>query len=273
MRTPLVFLFIGLTVIGYFHYVKHAEKVDQELVAASAPKVTTVQTKVPEVPVANDAPRIVKGTSAYKFVLFIPKGYGREARMWPMILFLHGKTNSEIQDNLEHFGPIRFGKDHPDDFPFIVLAPTTAVGWSASQVCALLDRVESQLMVDKDRVYVTGHSMGGHGTWMIACMYPGRFAAIAPNAGYGNPKEARKKLKHVPAWVFHGLRDDVVPVKEGMKMIGAMKDEGYEVKYTIYPQVDHNSTEIVYSDPELYKWFLQHKRDSREKDKTEKGEL
>jgi len=102
--------------------------------------------------------------------------------------------------------------------------------------------------------------MGGHATWKMATAYPGRFAAIAPVAGAGNPRTAASRLRRVPVWVFHGEKDDVVPVTFARMMIEAMKACGGEVKQTLYPDRGHDACPIPYENPELYEWFLRHRR-------------
>ena len=100
--------------------------------------------------------------------------------------------------------------------------------------------------------------MGGMGTWALAAMYPDRFAAIAPICGYGDPKNA-EKIAHLPIWVFHGAKDPALPVKVSEAMVDALKEAGSQVKFTVYPDADHDAWTPTYENPELYKWFLKHK--------------
>ncbi|MEH1832004.1 MAG: prolyl oligopeptidase family serine peptidase [Nostoc sp.] len=113
--------------------------------------------------------------------------------------------------------------------------------------------------VDADRVYLTGLSMGGYGTWHFAAAQPQRFAAIAPICGGGNPQAVRK-LKNLPVWAFHGAKDNVVPLSESEIMVLELKACGGNVKFTVYPEADHDSWTQTYDNPELYEWFLQHQR-------------
>jgi predicted peptidase len=113
--------------------------------------------------------------------------------------------------------------------------------------------------VDRDRVYVTGLSMGGYGTWELAEEYPDRFAAIAPVCGAGNP-DAAKKLKDLPAWVFHGERDTVVPFKRSQDMVNALKKVGGRVRFTPYSDRGHDCWTPTYANPQLYEWLMKQKR-------------
>src|SRR5262249_12520812 len=113
--------------------------------------------------------------------------------------------------------------------------------------------------VDKDRIYVTGLSMGGYGTWALATAYPKRFAAIAPICGGGDPSED-KRLKDIPIWVFHRAQDRGVPLRASQAMVDAIKKAGGNPKFTVYEDADHDSWTETYNNPKLYEWLLKHKR-------------
>ena len=120
----------------------------------------------------------------------------------------------------------------------------------------------SHLVVDpknKDRIYVTGLSMGGFGTWSLQAYSPKRFAAIAPICGGGEPIIV-KLIPHVATWVFHGAKDPVVPVARSEEMVKALKATGGTVKFTVYPDAYHDSWTATYNDPKLYEWLLEQKR-------------
>ena len=125
---------------------------------------------------------------------------------------------------------------------------------------ALLDDVVGKYRVDKDRIYVTGLSMGGFGTWSLAAAHPERFAAIAPICGGGNPTDA-KKLKDLPIWVFHGAKDQTVPASRSDAMVKALKEAGSErVKFTLYPDAGYDSRTETYKNPEFWDWLLKQQR-------------
>ena len=150
--------------------------------------------------------------------------------------------------------------------PFIVASPQCPTGewWDADALGALVDEVEERHAVDPDRIYVTGLSMGGYGTWRLAQAQPERFAAIAPVCGGGNPTRA-SAIKHLPIWVFHGAKDEVVRPRESEQMVEALRAAGAtEVRFTVYPEAGHDSWTVTYDNPELYEWFLAHRRRSRQ---------
>jgi predicted peptidase len=145
-------------------------------------------------------------------------------------------------------------------------------GWWSSELQidilnALLDDVAAKYRIDKQRIYVTGSSMGGIGTWYLAAAYPDRFAAIAPICGGGDPKDA-PKISHLPTWVFHGESDKTVSISESEKMVNALEECGCRIKFTTYPNTGHDSWTVTYQNPELYEWFLKHTRLDNERYKT-----
>jgi predicted peptidase len=194
------------------------------------------------------------------YLLFLPEGYDQSDKRWPLILFLHGagETGSDLAMVKKH-GPPKI-VEKKKDFPFIVVSPQAPRrGWNPSALNALLDEVEAKYKVDPDRVYLTGLSMGGFGTWALAAAHPERFAAIVPICGGGRPADAQR-LKNLPVWVFHGAKDRTVPPARSQAMVDALKEAGAEVKFTLYPNAGHDSWTATYNNPELYKWLLQHKR-------------
>jgi predicted peptidase len=127
---------------------------------------------------------------------------------------------------------------------------------------ALLDSVTRHYRVDKKRVYLTGLSMGGYGTWALAAAHPEKFAAIAPICGGGNPADA-PKLAKLPIWVFHGGKDTTVPLQRSQEMVDAIKSAGGDPKFTIYPDAGHDSWTETYNNPEFYQWLLSQARTKR----------
>ncbi len=124
----------------------------------------------------------------------------------------------------------------------------------------LIDSLEEEYRVDSERIYLTGLSMGGYGTWHFASLNPHRFAAIAPICGGGLPYHMRK-LGHLPVWTFHGTKDGVIPISESERLVEALKKHGNDsVKFTVYPEAGHDSWTEAYANEELYSWLLSHKR-------------
>lgn len=199
-------------------------------------------------------------TESYEYLLFFPKQY-ETRKKWPLILFLHGsgERGSNLNDVKRH-GVAKIVENQPE-FPFIVVSPQCPRGqyWSVPLLITLVDEAIAAYNVNLERIYLTGLSMGGYGTWRLAAAQPDRFAAIAPVCGGGKPEEAYK-LKDLPVWVFHGAMDRIVPFSESEKMVTALKAGGGNVKFTVYPNTDHDSWTETYNNPALYDWFLQHQR-------------
>ena len=202
-----------------------------------------------------------------QYLLFLPEAYNEE-KSWPMILFLHGV--GERGDNLEEVkkhGPPKIVAQQKD-FSFIVVSPQCPEkSWWTNEnesLIALLGDITARYRIDKDRIYLTGLSMGGYGTWSLASAYPERFAAIVPICGGGEPSMALK-LKDMPVWAFHGVQDKVVSVKKSEEMVNAIVDLGGDAKLTVYPDAGHDSWTQTYNNRKLYDWFLEHRISDRKK--------
>lgn len=191
-----------------------------------------------------------------KYLLFLPKGYAESDQKFPLLLFLHGA--GESGDDLEKVkvhGPPKIVDSKPD-FPFIVVSPQSpGRGWRPEVLNGLLDEIIAKHRVDTDRVYLTGLSMGGYGVWALAAARPDRFAAIVPICGGGNPDDAAK-LKDLPTWVFHGAKDDAVPLSRSEEMVAALKAAGGKPEFTVYPDAGHDSWTETYNNEALYNWLL-----------------
>lgn len=196
------------------------------------------------------------------YLLSLPVDYN-PAQRWPLILFLHGAgERGNNLDLLKIYG-IPALVEAGQAFPFIAVSPQCPAGtWWTRELeilTALLDEIERTYAVDADREYVTGLSMGGMGTWALAIANPHRFAAIAPVCGGDNPAKVCV-IKHVPVWAFHGAKDPVVPLKASAEMVRTLESCGGIVRFTVYPDLRHDSWTPTYQNPELYRWLLEQRR-------------
>jgi predicted peptidase len=201
-------------------------------------------------------------TARLDYLLFLPEGYGRSSEKWPLMLFLHGagESGTDLQKVKLH-GPPAVAETNRA-FPFILVSPQSpGRGWNPDSLNALLDEIIARYRVDRDRVYLTGLSMGGYGSWALAAAHPEKFAAVVPICGGGNTSDAAK-LAHLPIWVFHGGKDPTVPIRRSEEMVEAIKAVGGNVKFTVYPEAGHDSWTETYNNPELYRWLLQQTRRS-----------
>ncbi len=203
-------------------------------------------------------------TVGLRYLLYLPRGYGEnKEQKWPVMLFLHGAGERGDDLNLvKKHGPPKL-VEQGRDLPFLVVSPQCPSGsWWTEQLdalMALLDEVQSEYTVDPDRVYLTGLSMGGFGSWALGCRHPERFAAITPICGGGEWFLA-DRLKSVPVWAFHGAKDPVVPLRESQEMATALQRAGGNVQLTVYPEAQHDCWTETYNSPKLYEWFLSHRR-------------
>jgi predicted peptidase len=208
-----------------------------------------------------------------KYLLYLPPDYSQAAdKKWPLMLFLHGagERGTDVNRVAIH-GPMSLVKQGTN-FPFIIVAPQCPEGeiWDNEPLLQLLDRIESTYAVDTNRVYLTGLSMGGYGSWRLGLAYPERFAALAPICGGANmievilgswEKERCKQMLRLPIWAFHGAKDDVVPPIESERVINSLKGIGHKnIQLTVDPQAKHDSWKDAYADPKFYEWLLKQSR-------------
>ena len=201
---------------------------------------------------------------SFPYLQYTPQNV-KEGEKLPLLIFLHGA--GERGDDLDlvarhgYFKHARAGKE----YPFSMVGPQCPAdkswGCYIESLNEFLDYILRTLPVDPDRVYLTGLSMGGTGTWMWSIANPERFAAVAPVCGTGIYWYAGQLL-HKPLWVFHGDKDDICLPIESINMVESIRRRGGNPRFTLYPGVGHNAWEQAYSDPELVKWFTEQKRSS-----------
>ena len=200
------------------------------------------------------------GGKEIPYLLYLPPNYSATGKI-PLMLFLHGRGESQ--------GPLsvvaKWGPpsrvEHGYTYPFVIASPQCPAAESWDQagqqrlLVALLDHLVKTMPIDTDRIYLTGLSMGGYGSWRLAADHPERFAAVAPVCGAGNPADA-PKLKLLPIWVFHGTEDQAVPFQKSKEMVEAITKAGStKIRFTSLEHISHNSWEAAYASPELYEWL------------------
>jgi predicted peptidase len=245
--------------------------------AAGKQVATSSTVKVKE----NDAER----TATLRYLLYLPADYDKGASekgasekgasekgasekgasekrasdgdKWPLVLFLHG--SGERGDDIEKVkihGPPKLVSEGKE-FPFILVSPQcpTGSGWNAQELAAVVDELSAKHRVDRQRLYVTGLSMGGGGTWSLITAYPDKFAAAMPLCGRGD-LSAVEKIAKVPTWVLVGDKDRAATVENCKEMAAALKKAGGDAKLTVYPDVGHDCWTATYNNPEVYEWLL-----------------
>lgn len=225
---------------------------------------------------------VTVGSDTYGYRVFIPPHWNGR-RKCAVILFLHGSGERGDDNEAQTKNGIRLLiAQNEDQFPAVVVCPQCRehMSWTdpAMEAMALkaLDQSLTEFNGDPARVYLTGLSMGGYGTWDLAQKYPQRWAAIAPCCGgivypgqtlpakpSGAPADpytpAAQKVSHLPIWVFHGEADPTVPVSESRQMVALLFMLKADLRYTEYPGVGHNSWDYAYKESGLLPWFLSHK--------------
>jgi len=210
--------------------------------------------------------------------LYTPKAASAENRL-PLILFLHGAGErgddnaAQLKNCMKQFLKMQ------EKYPAFIVAPQcprdkkwNEVNWQAAShvtpekpsdpfasLIPLMNELKKDLPVDLKRLYVTGLSMGGYGTWDLITRLPDTFAAAVPICGGGDETKAPAMAK-IPQWIFHGGADNVVKPERSRNMVEALKKAGAEPKYTEYPGVGHNSWDKAYGEADLWTWLFSQKR-------------
>jgi len=196
------------------------------------------------------------------YLLYTPKVASPDKK-YPLLLFLHGagERGTDVQQVRDH-GPPSFVEQH-EDFPFITVSPQCRPDcwWTMGGYMAALEHLirhlRETLPVDPTRMYLTGLSLGGYGTFALVARNPRLFAAAVPICGGGDPTWA-EKLTSTPLWAFHGERDEVVPLVRSTEMVEAITAAGGQIQLTTYPDAEHDSWTRTYESPALYQWLLTH---------------
>lgn len=192
-----------------------------------------------------------------------PKWDGK--KRYPIVIWLHGSGQSGSDNEAQMSGPTKVftNDENQKSRPCFMLAPQcpdASIGWNkevANNLMALIADLMDRLPIDERRIYLTGSSMGGFGTFSLAAKYPQVFAAAVPLCGGGDPKNA-EVLKAVPMWVFHGDKDDMVPVERSRVAVKAIQDAGgVKIKYTELAGEGHGITGVVYAKSELHEWMFE----------------
>jgi predicted peptidase len=198
-----------------------------------------------------------------RYLLFVPASYESSPETnWPLILYLHGGSlRGDDVERLRTLGLPHRLESEPD-FPFIVVSPQCPAGeiWTDTEaIDALLDRAVHDYRIDPQRIYITGHSMGGRGALYFAYRLPSRFAAVLSLSPYSPVTAWGDKLAQIPLWLFHGTADRVEPIAETKQLVKAIEAAGGHPRFSSLAGRDHFILD-VYDQRDVYQWLLQQKR-------------
>lgn len=204
-------------------------------------------------------------TTLHYWLALPPASETKPAAGWPLMIFLHGagERGSDLAVVKKH-GPPKLVGAMPELNKFIIVSPQCPEGrwWDIDALKGLIDHTVKTQAVDKDRIVITGLSMGGFATWGLLAKHPDLAVAAVPICGGGDPAAA-EKFKHVPIHVFHGSKDTAVPQKKSDEMVEALRKAGGKPEYTIFPEAGHDSWTDAYSSPKLYQWMLDQKKPAK----------
>ncbi len=225
--------------------------------------------------------RIELNGVTYRFQVYLPEDWKRDDnRLWPMILFLHGRGERGSEGMWQtQIGLPAQVRDHPERWPFVIVMPQCPIPdhWTDPKMLdlamAALDQEVDEFHGDPDRTYLTGLSLGGYGAWELARLHPRRWAAIAIASGgifwsyepdrwqqsTTLPADYARAIGRTPIWLFHGGDDPVVSPRQSELMFDAFKAVNGSIRLWIYQGIGHDSWSRAYNEPELPRWLLAHK--------------
>lgn len=187
---------------------------------------------------------------------------GGADEMSALLLFLHGggEGGQDIKLVKKHGPPREI--ENGRSLPFYVASPrnpSQTQFWDDQMLIRLVDRLQHDLELDPDRIYLAGMSRGAFGAWRLAIQNPDRFAALIAVCG-GGDLPYLKRIRHLPIWCFHGLKDDVIPFSESERLVQELKELGNDVRFTVYPEADHDAWTQTFANPDIYQWLVQQRR-------------
>jgi len=212
---------------------------------------TTVKVKV------EDNERDVR----LRYLIYLPGDYdAKPADNWPLVLFLHGSgERGEDIEKVKIHGPPKL-VSQGKTFPFVLVSPQCPGGsrWNAEELSKFVDELTNTYRIDWQRLYVTGLSMGGSGTWSLVAANPDKFAAAMPMCGSGD-LDSIEKLAKTPIWVLVGAKDSERTVQNCQEMAAALAKAGCKGRFTLYFELPHDCWTVTYNNPETYEWLLSHR--------------
>jgi len=219
---------------------------------------------------------VASSSETLPYRIFIPD-VSSSQHFYPLVIFLHGGSGSGVDNISQILGSNWRGAhvwtqaDNQLRHPCFVLAPQLPKLWRwdvvghprlslyAEALVELLIALKNEFPIDENRVYLTGQSLGGWGTWDLITKQPEIFAAAVPVCGGGDPSAA-VGLRDIPIWAFHGRRDSQIPVERSREMVAALRELGATVRYTEYKLLGHDIWDKAYSEPDLIDWLFSQNR-------------
>lgn len=209
-----------------------------------------------------------KSQADYNYLVYLPKDYSKQTKNYPLVIYLHGGSQKGNDLNkLKEYG-LPYLVDQGKDFDFIIVSPQCPNNkyWSSEDWFEpLYAKILAEYRIDIDKVYLTGISMGGYGTYIVAMDYPDKFAAIVPLCGGCNDSDTTRicNLKNIPIWAFHGTADDKIPISETERIVNTLEKYSRKIKFTKLKGEGHGIQFLYEKFPQIYKWMLKQSRSNK----------
>ena len=206
-----------------------------------------------------------KAKVKYNYLLYLPKNYATSNKAYPVVIYLHGSSQKGNDlSKLKTYGLPQL-VDKGRDFDFIIASPQCPGNkyWSTDNwFDSLYIDLKSKYKIDVDRVYLTGVSMGGYGTYIVGMDHVDKLAALVPLCGGINDSDTTRvcTLKDTPIWAFHGTADDIINIKETERVVEGLKECGGNIKFTRLENEGHGIQYLYDTNQEIYTWLLQQRR-------------
>lgn len=205
-----------------------------------------------------------KPKANYPYLIYTPKNY-KPNKKYPLVIYLHGGSQRGNDLNKLKVYGLPYLVNKGKNYPFIIASPQCPDDkyWSTENwLDSLLQNVGKQCNIDTNRIYLTGISIGGYGTYIVAMDYPNKFAAVVPLCGGINDSDTTRicNLKNMPIWAFHGTADNQVAIGETERVLAGVKACGGNMKLTRLPGKGHAIQNLYETRPVIYRWMLRQRK-------------
>ena len=207
---------------------------------------------------------LLKDGSLLEYLVYYPKGFKHDAsKAYPVVFALHGGIHSDPSLYKVSGAGLTKRAAEGEKFPFVLVAPFNSARqkfWVESDIMALVEHFRAKPYIDDKRLHITGYSRGAYGAWSVVMQNPGVFASLVAVCGATAEPYHVWIDKELPIWVFHGEQDKAIPFEESAELVERLRNKGQDIKFTVYPELEHEIWDTAYNEPDLISWILSQSR-------------